>query len=69
MKTKFEEYRVQLETLERDEFQKVREKIDRAVASASTRLRIELVLEKQWVYYPANMYDMTGDVLKELGEK
>lgn len=65
MKTKFEEYKTQLEDLERKEFQNIRTKVDAAIASVAGRLKVDLVFEKQWVYF-GNTVDVTEQIMKEL---
>jgi outer membrane protein len=69
MKDKFEGYKTQLEEMERKEFATIKEKIDRCVSTVARRLGIDLVLERQWVYFASNKVDITDHVLKELQGK
>ena len=65
MKGKFENYKVKLEDMEKKEFQNIRRKVDNAVNNVAGRLGIDLVIEKQWIYY-GNTIDITQHVLKQL---
>jgi len=69
MKGKFEGYKGELEDLERKEFAAVKQRIDRAVKAVAKRLGVDLVLEKQWVYFASNSFDITDHVQKELSGK
>lgn len=65
MKTKFEDYKVELEKIEEKEFKTIRDKIDNAISAVARRLKLDLVQEKQWIYY-GNTSDVTAQVLQEL---
>jgi Skp family chaperone for outer membrane proteins len=65
MKTRFEKYKQELEEIERNEFNTIRQKIDAAVQAVARRNRLDMVLEKQWVYY-GNTVDVTQMVIDEL---
>jgi len=65
MKSKFEKYKTELEDLEQKEFQAIRAKIDRAIDVVARRMGLDLVQEKQWIYY-GNTTDITDQVLKQL---
>ena len=68
MKTKFEGFKEELEEIERKEFATIKTKIDNAVESVSKRNRLDLVMEKQWVYYGSTV-DITAQVVKQLEGK
>ena len=65
MKTKFEGFKDELEEIERKEFSAIKQKIDTAVTAISKRNRLDLVIEKQWVYYGQTI-DITDQVIKQL---
>lgn len=65
MKTKFEGFKDELEEVERKEFSAIKTKIDAAVNLVSKRNKLDLVIEKQWVYY-GETFDITDQVIKQL---
>ncbi len=65
MKGKFEKYKTELEDIERKEFENIRNKINGAINSVARRMGLDLVQEKQWIYY-GNTTDITNQVLRQL---
>ena len=65
MKTKFEKYKTELEDIEKKEFDNIRTKINGAIAAVARRMGLDLVQEKQWIYY-GNTTDVTDQVLRQL---
>jgi Skp family chaperone for outer membrane proteins len=68
MKGKFQGYKEDLEEIERKEFATIKSRIDKAVEMISKRNRLELVIEKQWVYYGSTI-DITAQVVQQLEGK
>lgn len=63
---KFQKYKDDLQKLEKREFDTLKEKIDAAIQRVVRAKRLDLVLEKQWLYF-GDAIDITDEVLGYLG--
>jgi len=62
---KFQKMKEKLQKLEKHEFEVLKRKIDDAIQRVVRTKRLDLVLEKQWLYY-GDTIDITDDVLSLL---
>lgn len=63
----FQRLKEKLGEIEKEEFDRVKDKIYAEIDRLVQARGIEMVFEKQWLYYPRQSMDITDDLLKTLG--
>lgn len=66
LQTKFQRYKEKLQDTEQEEFEKIRDAVKNALARLARTRRIEMVIEKQWLYF-GETEDLTAQLITALG--
>jgi Skp family chaperone for outer membrane proteins len=62
----FQKLKEQLAERERDQFDAIKEQIYAEIDKLAQAKGVAMILEKQWVYHPRRIEDLTDDLLKSL---
>ena len=69
LQDKFQELRVKLAEMEKREFDRLKDRIYEEIDRLVARRSLEMVFEKQWIYFPRNAVDITDELLQTLDRR